>query len=42
MNLRGKYRFELTSCDDTRNGPIVVLGYFDVYVRRSLEVVCAG
>lgn len=40
MELRARYRFELTSCDDTRNGPITVLGYFDLRVRRSLATVC--
>lgn len=40
MNLRATYDLMLTSCDDTANPMQRVSGYFDVRVRRELEVVC--
>jgi hypothetical protein len=40
MNLRASYELTLTACDDKRNPPQVVAGYFDVRVRRELSRVC--
>ncbi|HKU42870.1 MAG TPA: hypothetical protein VJR89_32145 [Polyangiales bacterium] len=40
MNWRARYDFMLSPCDGKSNAPIMVSGYFDVRLRRTLESVC--
>jgi hypothetical protein len=38
--LSALYELTLTSCDDERNPPIELTGYFDVRVQRTATVAC--